>query len=350
MKKILIIEDHAEIRENIAELLDLSGYDTIEASNGREGLALAEKEMPDLIICDIMMPVMDGYAVVAKLNAIPATSAIPFIFLTAKAEKEDFRKGMSLGADDYITKPFKEEELLTAVKARLDRTEKLKNAAEISLEKLAASGNETNSFDKFLHPEERESKTYKKKELIYQEGKRTDYLYFIRKGNVKVFLLHEEGKELITSLYKAGEYFGVAALLEDTPHKDNAEALEASEIVLIPKSDFEQLIFSNMQIAKHFIKMLSNNVSEKEQHLLYMAYDTLRQRVARALVEMYHKYKKQDQKTVKITLNREEVSRYIGTARESFIRMMSDLREEGALDIIDGDIVINDLRKLESFL
>src|ERR1700722_4146955 len=106
MKKILVIEDNQKVRENIAEILELSNYKVLTASEGKAGVEIALKENPDLIVCDIMMPVLDGYGVLHLLNKHKETFSTPFIFLTAKSEKSDFRKGMELGADDYITKPF----------------------------------------------------------------------------------------------------------------------------------------------------------------------------------------------------------------------------------------------------
>src|SRR5579871_5975243 len=104
MKKILVIEDNTDVRENIVEILELSEYTVLQAPDGKAGVELAIKESPDLIICDIMMPVLDGYGVLHLLNKHKETYGVPFIFLTAKSEKSDFRKGMELGADDYITK------------------------------------------------------------------------------------------------------------------------------------------------------------------------------------------------------------------------------------------------------
>jgi len=121
MKSILIIEDNKDIRENTAEILDLAGYKTFTAENGKLGVELALKEKPDLIICDIMMPVLDGYGVLHLLRKNEATINTPFIFLTAKIERTDFRKGMEMGADDYITKPFEEIELLNAIEIRLKK-------------------------------------------------------------------------------------------------------------------------------------------------------------------------------------------------------------------------------------
>jgi CheY-like chemotaxis protein len=121
MKKILLIEDNDDIRENTAEILALAQYDVITAINGKECLELALKEKPDLIVCDIMMPILDGYGVLHLLSKNEETSSIPFIFLTAKADQIDFRKGMEMGVDDYVTKPFDDIQLLNAIEVRLKK-------------------------------------------------------------------------------------------------------------------------------------------------------------------------------------------------------------------------------------
>ena len=123
MKSILVIEDNKDIRENTAEILDLAGYKTFTAENGKKGVDIAIKEKPIVIVCDIMMPELDGYGVLHLLRKNENTQAIPFIFLTAKTERSDFRKGMEMGADDYITKPFEDIELLNAIEIRLKKAE-----------------------------------------------------------------------------------------------------------------------------------------------------------------------------------------------------------------------------------
>ncbi|MEA5541962.1 EAL domain-containing protein [Limnoraphis robusta Tam1] len=122
MTKILIIEDEEAIRENISELLELEGFEVETTTNGIEGLKQAKHIIPDLIICDVMMPKLDGYGVLMELRKHPETANIPFVFLTAKTERTDLRQGMNLGADDYLTKPCSSEELLDAIAARLQRT------------------------------------------------------------------------------------------------------------------------------------------------------------------------------------------------------------------------------------
>jgi len=118
---ILIIEDQAKILENILETLELEGFQTMGASNGMTGVQLARAHQPDLIICDVMMPGMDGYGVLLELQNNPETSTIPFVFLTARADRESQRQGMELGADDYLTKPFTRSELVAAVTTRLNK-------------------------------------------------------------------------------------------------------------------------------------------------------------------------------------------------------------------------------------
>jgi DNA-binding NarL/FixJ family response regulator len=121
MKKILVIEDHALMRRNVVTILTMEGYAAISATNGREGLALARSGAPDLILCDILMPELDGHQVLSALRADPATVSLPFIFLTAKGEKSDLRAGMNLGADDYLAKPVSRDELVAALTARFAR-------------------------------------------------------------------------------------------------------------------------------------------------------------------------------------------------------------------------------------
>ncbi|MGD1931371.1 MAG: response regulator [Leptolyngbyaceae cyanobacterium] len=121
MIKILVIEDDASVLDNLEDILTLENFQVLTAKNGREGVDVALSQLPDLIVCDVMMPEMDGYAVVKCLRDEPATKTIPFIFLTAKVERLDYREGMESGADDYVTKPFRPQELINAIEVRLAR-------------------------------------------------------------------------------------------------------------------------------------------------------------------------------------------------------------------------------------
>ncbi|MBU7585195.1 MAG: response regulator [Nostoc sp. TH1S01] len=136
MNTILIIEDEPQVRENILEILQLSNFETLAAPNGKIGLEIAQTQLPDLIICDIMMPELDGYSVLSALRQNEATINIPLIFVTAKAERSDFRQGMDFGADDYLTKPFTPEELLNAITVRLNKKAVVERQSQAKLDEL----------------------------------------------------------------------------------------------------------------------------------------------------------------------------------------------------------------------
>ncbi len=137
MKKILVIEDEAQSRDIYLESLEEEGFDAIGAENGRVGVQTAQEQLPDLVLCDIMMPELDGYGVLSTLRQDPVTAMIPFIFLTAKATKAELRQGMELGADDYLTKPSTVEELLRAIAVRLEKQAALKQWCAVEVQRIA---------------------------------------------------------------------------------------------------------------------------------------------------------------------------------------------------------------------
>ncbi len=347
MKKILLIEDNNEIRENTAEILELDGYKVITAENGKTGVELALKETPDLIICDIMMPVLDGYGVLHLLSKHAHTESIPFIFLTAKADRGDYRKGMEMGADDYITKPFEDVELLNAIESRFKKQGLIGKKYEKmgGLEELVRDV----GGDADLHKlrENREMRMYKKKSEIYREGDHPFYLFYIESGRVKTYKTNEDGKELIVGLYSAGDYFGHANLMTETPYTDSAAALDESRISLIPKSDFNDLLYKNKQVSKKFIGILSKEISENEEQLLKLAYNSVRKRVSEALIKFFeHIDSKDADKGVKIS--REDISNVAGTSLETAIRTLSDFKDEKLIDIVSGKIKILEMSKLRN--
>lgn len=348
MKKILIIEDNKEIRENIAEILELDGYATIEAANGKEGVQKALEEAPDLIVCDIMMPELDGYGVLHILAKKEETSSIPFIFLTAKAERTDMRKGMKLGADDYLTKPFEDTELLDAIEIRFKKAEVLKKNYNGSAEGLNQFIKDAKDLHDLTHLHaDKKARPYKKKHDIYREGEYANYMYFVVSGKVKSIRTNEDGKELITGIYTAGDFFGYEALLENKEHADSAETMEQSEIIFIPAEEFYELVYTNREVSKKFIEMLSNKVTEKEQKLLNLAYNSVRQRTAEALITVSEKFNPQSAANFELSVSRDDLANMVGTATESVIRVISDLKDEGILETRSGKIVILQKDKLQ---
>jgi len=351
MKKILIIEDNSDIRENIAEILELADYEPITAAHGKEGVEKAMQEKPDLIICDIMMPELDGYGVLHILSKKDSTASIPFIFLTAKAERADMRKGMILGADDYLTKPFDDTELLDAIEARLKKNDLVKKEYESSAEGLNAFISDAQALHDFLSIDtNKKPRLYKKKNDVYRVGEMPLYVYFVAKGKIKTIRINEDGKEFITGIYGEGEYFGYESLLKNNEHTDNAEAMEDSEIITMPKDEFFQLVYSNREIAQKFIELLSNKVDEKEEKLLHLAYNSVRQRTAEALINIQEKFNPQAEKDFELAVSREDLANMVGTATESVIRVISDLKDEGILSTKSGKIIINESGKLEQIM
>ena len=347
MKKILLIEDNNELRENLAEILELSNYTVFTAEDGKKGVEIALSEMPDLIVCDIMMPVLDGYGVLHLLNKHIETYGIPFIFLTAKSEKTDLRKGMEMGADDYLTKPFDGIELLNAIEIRLKKAESIKQHAAKNSEDVSAFIKDVNKAANIkLTSAERELYDYKKKQLLYTEGQRPKAVYYIKSGKIKTYKTNEEGKELITNIYSTGDFFGYSYILEEINYKENAEALEDSEVMFIPKEDFITLISGDPQVAKQFIKIIAHNMLDKEERLLNLAYNSLRKKVAYQLLQVFDKFKKENGTT--IHLSRENLAQTAGIATESLIRTLSDFKTEKLIDIQGNAIVILNEEKLRN--
>ncbi|HTB05838.1 MAG TPA: response regulator [Bacteroidia bacterium] len=344
MKKILLIEDNKEMRENTSEILGLAHFAVITAENGEKGVALAKKEKPDLIICDIMMPELDGYGVLNVLSEEPEIASIPFIFLSAKAERADIRKGMNMGADDYLIKPFDEVELLNAVEARLKRNQFFKKNYSRDLSGLIQFVNEAKEFSL---PEslvaDFKAKNHPKKETLYREGDTPNAVYFVNKGKIKTWKINNEGKEFITGLFGPGEFFGYVAMLEGAPYSDSATTLEDSELVLIPQSDFQSLIYSSNDVSARFIKMLANNINEKEERLLGLAYNSVRARVAEALLQL----NKKGEQGATISISRDDLAGIVGTSTESLIRTLSDFKQDKLIETDGRGIKVLNANKLE---
>jgi CRP-like cAMP-binding protein len=347
-KVILLIEDNASMRDNIKELLELSAYKVFTAANGKLGVELAKKEKPDLIICDITMPELDGYGVLHILSKSEETVGIPFVFLTAKAEKADFRKGMTLGADDYLTKPFDDVELLDVVTLRLKKADLFKKEFEKTargLDEFMDNVKESQVITSFTN--DRSLKSHRRKESIFSEGNYPVGVYLVNKGKVKTYKTNEAGKELITGIHSEGDFLGYVPLLEDAPYGESAEALEDAEIYMIPKQDFFSLLYNNKEVSRKFIQLLSNNLAAREDRLIKLAYNSVRKRVAEALVMLHDQYQQKHSGKTPIPISREDLAGIVGTATESVIRTLGDFKEEGLIEIKKGDISLVDLDKLK---
>lgn len=346
-RKLLIIEDETQLRVNTAELLELSGYQVFTAESGREGIQAALAGKPDLVLCDIMMPGMDGYGVLQIFSHHPELMHIPFIFLTARAERADLRKGMELGADDYLTKPFGEAELISAIETRLrmaDRRRELPN-----------SGNSLTDFLQDVQHREglaamardRKTHVFARRKVIYQEGDLPSKIFFVQSGKVRTVRENEDGKEWVTGLFAPGDFFGFTPLLENAPYEDTAMALEETYLIYIPKADFLELLFRHADVAEAFIRLMANTIADQERQLLGLAYNSLRKRVAGGLLKYVRHFRKDAGTSLTVALTREELATLAGTGTESLIRTLGDFRDEGLIQLQGSKIIVSDPEKLE---
>jgi CRP-like cAMP-binding protein/CheY-like chemotaxis protein len=299
----------------------------ITAENGKIGVELAMKHQPDLILCDIMMPELDGYGVLYMLNKFENTMQIPFIFLTAKSERSDMRKAMEMGADDYLIKPFDDIELLNAIESRLRKREKL----QIGTNGVNFPNLEDDEQEYLLQDLVKETrvKTFKKKQMIYEDGDTPVFVYFVNSGKIRTFLYYQDGRELSTGIHVDQQFFGYESVLLNERYTDNAAALEDTEVALIPKEKFYELMYKKPAIASKFVKLLSGNIKEKEVQMLGFAYDTVRKRVANSLVSVALKtVDTEDQDEVVIRISRDDLAALAGTANETISRMLADFKDE----------------------
>lgn len=343
MKKILIVEDNGPVMDNLREIMMLNGYQVVTAVNGREGVAMAIKELPDLILCDIMMPELDGYGVFQALSQLPLTSDLPFIYLTAKSEKEDFRYGMSLGADDYVTKPFDVTSLLLTIEKRLQKRDRFHKSVSppLALNEQLWSDAKTQEAMQGLH-ENRELRHYRKKDVLFLSGDLPHNLYFIESGDIKLSRTNQEGREFILRIAGKGTFLGYLALLKNNPYSECATALEDSVVRVIPGTEFRQLVYGNREIRTGFLALMADQAIEQEQQLLELAYFSARKRVAQTIIRLFDQGKKP------LHLLRDDFAAIAGTAKETLIRTLADFRNEGLIAIKAGDIEIVKIDKLRN--
>ncbi|TCK64820.1 Crp-like helix-turn-helix protein [Winogradskyella wandonensis] len=343
--KVLLIEDDIVLRDNTAELLELLNYQVITASNGKKGLIIAAAETPDIIICDIMMPKMDGYKVLEQLSANSKTSHIPFIFLSAKTEHQDIRKGMNMGADDYITKPFTEDELVSAIKSRLAKVAILKEQRK--LEKKVVENEELRSLNDLKNYFDNNGLelSFDKNEIIYNEGDHSNQIYLISKGAVKCHKLDEHGKELTTALYKEDDLFGYTSFTHTIAHKETATAIEKTQLMGVSINQLSEILNNNHKVAVALIDLLTDDLSNVKDQLLEMAYSSVNKKTANTIIQFAEKINRHTNDPIKISRN--DLASVAGVATETFIRTLTNFKSSGLIKSEGRNIVVLDLEGLK---
>ncbi|MBO2543232.1 response regulator [Salegentibacter sp. BDJ18] len=342
MKKILLIEDDVTVRENTAELLELSNYEVVTAPDGKKGVDKAKEEVPDIIVCDIMMPELDGYDVLTRLSEDSETKGIPFIFLSAKTEHKDVRRGMDLGADDYLTKPFEEEDLLSAIESRLAKVEILQ------AQKRNNNNGETvqnlSAFREMMR--NREQISFKAGENIYEEGKSSLHFYMVERGVVKAHKYDSRGKEMITELYKEGDFFGNLSFNKNSAYGEYATALEDSVLYVVSKDELREILKSNSNISMELLQEMGDHLMGVKEQLMEIAYASVRRKTARTILLFAHKIKKNPLHSIRIS--RADLAGVAGIASETLIRTLSDFKKEGLIEIEGRNVKLLNAEKLEA--
>lgn len=348
MKTVLLIEDDVVLRDCTAELLELSNYKVVKASNGKTGVLLAKTEKPDIIVCDIMMPELDGYGVIKSLSKNQNTKYIPFIFLSAKTEVRDVRMGMNLGADDYISKPFAIIDLVNAIESRLAKVSILQELTTKSKTIINENGEDEiktindlkNYFDDYGTIFK-----YNKDDTIYHEGDHTNYIYLINKGAVKSYQRQEQGKELVTALYKEDDLFGYTSFTQNIPHKETVTAIEDVELTGLSFIEFNKILNNNHQLTIELMQLLSDNLIEIKKQLLEKAYASVNKKTATTILKFAEKINRKPNDPIKIS--RSDLASVAGIATETLIRALAEFKKMGIIKSEGRNIKVVDIEKLK---
>ena len=343
MYRILIIEDNADVRDNICDILGLAGYEVASSTTGKHGIAKAADWRPHLILCDVMMPDLDGYGVLKILTAREDTRQIPFVFVTAKSEQEDLRRGMNLGADDYVTKPFYKDELLRVIEVRLRKNRERERPP---------SPSRPSDWTGFLSPAaldtamERLSglgavRQFRRGEALFREGEQVRDLFSLHNGYVKLQASTEFGKTLIMYVFSPGDLFGYPEMITRRPYEHEAVALTEVEALMLPVQAIREAMTADPNVASLLLGMLAGGILDADRRMLDQAYVSVRKRCADTLLLASRVFG-----TTTWPMSREELAQWSGTAKETFIRTLTDYRDAGLVTVDGARIEVIDERGL----
>jgi CRP-like cAMP-binding protein len=293
------------------------------------------------------MPELDGYGVLETLSKNDETQHIPFIFLSAKTERKDVRKGMDLGADDYITKPFEEEELISAIESRLAKAAILNERKEVfettsvdETEELRTLNDLKNFFD-----DNGNEISFSKGDVVYEEGQHSNNIYLIASGLIKCHKLDEQGKDLTTALYKEDDLFGYTSFTQNTPYQETATAIQDSKLIALSKNELTNVLNSNHKVTLELIQLLTEDLSIVKGQLLEMAYSSVKKKTASTILKFAEKMNRNPEDAIKISRN--DLASVAGIALESLIRTLSSFKDLGLIEIEGRNIKILDIDKLQ---
>jgi CRP-like cAMP-binding protein/BarA-like signal transduction histidine kinase len=347
MRKIVFVGVNTEDMPNIPDILGIAGYEVFHAEDGKAGVHLIMEHIPDMVISTIQLAYLDGLSLLHVVRKQLSLVCMPVIFVTSSDSRDEVRKVMTAGADDCITAPFTETELLYVVECRLKKADMMKTYIQQNSESNNVNGHsEKKVLEEFL--EGRSLHRFGRNQNIYKEGQSPKFLYFIKNGKVRLVKSSSDGKDLVTDLCGEGDFLGHTALIQNTHYRESAESIDAAELVLVPRSEFQQLLKENLVLSYKFNQILASTLTHKNSHLVGIAYNSLRQKVAEALLLVKNKYADQQQENFAIQMNREVLANIAGTAKESLIRTLSDFKSERLIEVgTDGIIKIVNEKRLQ---
>jgi CRP-like cAMP-binding protein/ActR/RegA family two-component response regulator len=345
MKTVLLIEDDLTLLANTKELLELYNYKVWYAQNGEIGVNLALQTNPDIIICDMIMPVLDGNGVFEKLFANKATRDIPFIFLSCKSDMNSMKKRMSLEVCDHILKPFKIRDLIKLIEKKLVKPSNFdQNTTKKSYP--FSEPLRINSLDQLreFFKKAGEIQAFSKHEVIYRERKNADSIYFVEEGLLKTHRMDEFGKELITGIYKTGEFLGFYSFKNLSSYPETASALENGSLYRLSIKQFQEILSGSHQLTLELAQLQSENLAVLRSHLLEMAYGSVLKKTTNTILKFVDGA--QDNLLEAIKISRSDLASIAGISTESLIRSLSLLKKEKLIDIEGRNIKILNLEEL----
>lgn len=361
MKKILLIEKNASIRSNLAQVLQLIDYEVLPVHDGNAAVDIMTSMTPDLIICDALLPLPEGLGLIQQIQNNPATKELKVMFYTPCFENPgilfDSNAGQNGFHKDFVEKLNQNgNSQLKDINSQLlymnllngKDTTNIENGTAL-LDAGISKSQVCQSISEILL-NDRDINYYSKKQIIYQEGNCARNLYFIKKGKIKTYQSNDYGKQLVVDLHAENDFLGYVPLIENTNYTETAEALEDTELILIPKSEFNEILKQHLEAMKLFINLLAKNVMKKNNQMVGLAYNSLRKKVAEALIVIFRKYNSENVQDFTIDINRDSLAAIAGTATESLIRTLADFKTEKLIDVKNNIIKILEVKKLESLM
>lgn len=345
MPKILLIEDNPEIRESMAEILELSGYEIFKAHNGKIGVTKARETKPDLIICDVMMPELDGFGVISLLSKDPETQQIPFIFLTSKMDPKDIRKGMNLGADDYLTKPFELSELLNAIDLRLEKAHK--RAPQIVEPNINLS---IGSSQKGKYQFEEWVKSYDElhfasKQVFFEAGSSPSSFYWLTEGIVQLQSEPSPGRVFMRDLQQSPIFLGLSALLAAKPQTESAISMTKGKMRLIPIADFESFLQTKPLVMQYIIHYIASETLAQQALQAEYSFASVRKRVALSLCRIHDIFGDQE-----VDFPREVLASFSAVSRGGLMRVLAQFREDDLLETENTKLKVTNYQALSQII